>query len=156
MKEWIYGRNPVFETLKSERRDYFRLWLAQGVQEKGRLAEILQLANSRRLVVEQIPRQRLDAISDSSQGVALECSAYPYVNLSDLLELAQSRQEVPFLLILDALQDPQNLGTLLRTAEAVGVHGILLPLKHTAMVTPAVVSASSGASEHPPSSLLSG
>jgi 23S rRNA (guanosine2251-2'-O)-methyltransferase len=68
--------------------------------------------------------------------------------LPDILELADQRSEAPFLLILDALQDPQNLGTLLRTAEIVGVHGILLPYKHTATVTPAVVNVSSGACEH--------
>jgi 23S rRNA (guanosine2251-2'-O)-methyltransferase len=148
MKEWIYGRNPVYETLRAGRRDCFRLWVAQGAQEKGRLAEILQLAGARRLPVEQPPRPRLDTIHDGHQGVALECSAYPYLDLADLLDQGQTRTESPFLLILDTLQDPQNLGTLLRTAEAVGVHGILLPLKHTVLVTPAVVSASSGASEH--------
>ena len=80
--------------------------------------------------------------------MALEVSEYPYSNLLDMLERAERRKEPPFLLILDLLQDPQNLGTLLRTAEAVGVHGVLLPLRRTATVTPAVVHASSGACEH--------
>lgn len=148
MKEWIYGRNAVYETLQARRRQPFRLWVAQGAQEKGRLAELLALCDQRKIPIERPPRQRLDSISDGSQGVALECSAYPYSGLPDILELAAQRSEPPFLLILDTLQDPQNLGTLLRTAEIVGVHGILLPLKQTATVTPAVVNASSGASEH--------
>lgn len=148
MKEWIYGRNAVYETLHARRRQPFRLWVAQGAQEKGRLAELLALCDQRKIPIERPPRQRLDSISDGSQGVALECSAYPYCGLPDILELAAQRAEPPFLLILDTLQDPQNLGTLLRTAEIVGVHGILLPLKQTATVTPAVVNASSGASEH--------
>jgi 23S rRNA (guanosine2251-2'-O)-methyltransferase len=90
----------------------------------------------------------LDAIAENHQGLALEASDYPYSNLVDILDLAEQRSEAPFLLILDTLQDPQNLGTLLRTAEVVGVHGVLLPLRRTATVTPAVVHASSGASEH--------
>ena len=78
----------------------------------------------------------------------LQASGYPYRGITEIFELAAQRQEPPFVLLLDTLQDPQNLGTLLRTAEAVGVHGVIIPLAHTAQVTPAVVNASSGASEH--------
>jgi 23S rRNA (guanosine2251-2'-O)-methyltransferase len=148
MKEWIYGRNAVFETLRAKHRQMFRCWLAQGAQEKGRITEIAQLCSQRRIVLERVPRSRLDALNDGHQGVALECSQYSYSALPDILELANQRGEAPFVLVLDTLQDPQNLGTLLRTAEIVGVHGILLPYKHTATVTPAVVNASSGACEH--------
>jgi len=80
--------------------------------------------------------------------VALEVNQYPYVALADIMDVPAKRGEPALLLILDTLQDPQNLATLLRTAEVVGVHGVLLPLRHTATVTPAVVNASSGASEH--------
>jgi 23S rRNA (guanosine2251-2'-O)-methyltransferase len=148
VKEILVGRNPVYETLRARRRQGFRLLLAEGAQEKGRLDEILKLCAARKIPIERIPRQRLDNLDAHNQGVALEASAYPYVALADLLRLAQQRNEPPFLLVLDTLQDPQNLGTLLRTAEAVGVHGALLPLRHTVTVTPAVVHASSGASEH--------
>lgn len=148
MKEWIVGRNPVYEVLRARRRQGFRLLLAEGSQEKGRLTDIIQLAASRKISLERVSRQRLDSIGSNHQGIALECSAYPYCSLPDILERAGQLAEPPFILILDALQDPQNLGTLLRTAEATGVHGVLLPLRHTATVTPAVVSASSGASEH--------
>lgn len=148
MREWIYGRNPVYETLRARRRQPFRLQLAQGLQEKGRLEDILQLAKSRKIPVEAVPRHRMDAYGSGHQGIALEASAYPYSDLATILDLSQSRQQAPFLLLLDILQDPQNLGTLLRTAESVGVHGILLPYRRTATVTPAVVNASSGASEH--------
>jgi 23S rRNA (guanosine2251-2'-O)-methyltransferase len=148
MREWILGRNPVYETLRARRRQAFRLQIAEGVQEKGRLAEVLRLGAQRKLPMERVARRQLDALGDGHQGVALEASAYPYSNLSDMLDLAGRWGEPPFILILDALQDPQNLGTLLRTAEVVGVHGVLLPYRRTATVTPAVVSASSGASEH--------
>ena len=148
MKEFIYGRNPVFETLRARRRDVFRLQVAEGVQDKGRLTEILDLAAKRKIPVERVSRLRLDKLSESHQGVALEASAYPYTGLEDILENAASRREPLFVLILDTLQNPQNLGTLLRTAEAVGVHGVLIPTHRAAEITPAVVSASAGASEH--------
>jgi len=148
MKEWLTGRNPIYETLRARRRQVFRLQLAEGVQDKGRLAEIVQTCAARKIPIERVGRARLDALSDSHQGIALETSGYPYVALADILALAARRNEAPFVLILDALKDPQNLGALLRTAEAVGVHGVLLPLRHSVTVTPAVVHASSGASEH--------
>lgn len=148
MKEWIYGRNAVYETLRAARRQPFRLWLAQGVQVKGNLSLAVELCSRRKVPIETVPRSRLDGLSDGNQGAALECAAYPYVAVQDILDLASQRGEPAFILILDTLQDPQNLGTLLRTAEAVGMHGVLLPFKHTATVTPAVVNASSGASEH--------
>lgn len=148
MKEWIVGRNPVLETLKARRRQVFRLWLARGVEEKGRIAEIIHLAVERRLKPEWVQRSQLDGLDETHQGVALETSAYPYSTLQDIQALANKSQQAPFLLVLDVIQNPQNLGTLLRTAEAVGVHGVLIPLARAAGVTPAVVSASAGASEH--------
>jgi len=148
MREWIGGRNPVYEVLRAGRRQPFRLLLAEGAQEKGRLVEILQLCQNRRVPVEKASRQKMQSLGENQQGVALEASGYPYSGLQDMLMLAEERREPLFLLILDALQDPQNLGALLRTAEVVGVHGVLLPLRHTVVVTPAVVGASSGASEH--------
>ena len=148
MKEWLTGRNPAYEVLRAKRRQPFRLWLAQGVHEKGRLAEIVEICAARRIPVEQVERARLDALSSSHQGVALEVSGYPYSTLADIFDRATQQNEPPFILILDTLQDPQNLGTLLRTAEAFGIHGVLLPFHRTATITPAVVHASSGASEH--------
>jgi 23S rRNA (guanosine2251-2'-O)-methyltransferase len=148
MREWISGRNPVFEALSAGRRHFFRLRIAQGVQETGRLQEIISLSRKFKLPLERLPRPELDAIAAGNQGIALEASAYPYSNLPDVLDLAARRGEPPLVLILDTLQDPQNLGTLLRTAEVTGVHGVLLPFRRTATVTPAVVHASSGASEH--------
>jgi 23S rRNA (guanosine2251-2'-O)-methyltransferase len=148
MKEFIYSRNAVYETLRARRRDVFRLEVAQGAQEKGRLQEILQMAAQRRIPVLKAPRTGMDKIHPAHQGVILEASGYPYRNLADILDLARERGEPPFILILDTLNDPQNFGALLRTAEAVGVHGVILPLARTVAVTPAVVNASSGACEH--------
>ncbi len=148
MKEWLVGRNPVYEVLRARRRHLFRLWVAKGSDEKGRLVDIIQLGRERKVTLEYVARQQLDDLNETHQGVALEASAYPYSTLQDILALARQRQEAIFVLILDVIQNPQNLGTLLRTAEAVGVHGVLLPLAHAAGVTPAVVNASAGASEH--------
>jgi 23S rRNA (guanosine2251-2'-O)-methyltransferase len=77
-----------------------------------------------------------------------EVSQYPYADLLEILENARQKNEPPFILLLDSLNDPQNFGTLIRTAEALGVHGVVIPLAHTVEVTPSVVNASSGASEH--------
>jgi 23S rRNA (guanosine2251-2'-O)-methyltransferase len=148
MKEWIVGRNPVYEVLNAGRRDAFRLQVARGVEEKGRLVDILNLAQKKRLPIERVERAQLNPYGENPQGIAVEVSGYPYMALQDILDLAQQRQEPLFVLILDVIQDPQNLGTLLRTAEAVGVHGVLMPLRRAAEVTPAVVRASAGASEH--------
>jgi len=148
MKEYIYSRNAAYETLRAGRRQIFQLLVAEGAQEKGRLSEIIALARQQKIKIERVARSRLDSIHRQHQGVALQVSDYPYQDLEDSLQLAEKRGEPPFVLLLDALQDPQNLGTLLRTAEAVGVHGVVIPLARTAQVTPAVVNASSGASEH--------
>jgi 23S rRNA (guanosine2251-2'-O)-methyltransferase len=148
MKEFLYSRNAVYETLRAKRRQFFSLEIAESAQEKGRLSDILQLAKERRIPVKRVPRAKLDKIHANHQGVALEVSSYPYADLTDIFELAEERNEPLFVLLLDTLNDPQNFGALLRTAEAVGVHGAVIPLARTVGVTPAAVNASSGASEH--------
>jgi 23S rRNA (guanosine2251-2'-O)-methyltransferase len=148
MNEWIYGRNPIYETLRAGRREMHLLQIAQGVQPKGRVEGILALARQKGIHIEEIPRQVLDKRERHNQGVMLQVGEYPYQTIHDI-EANIDRSNVPgFILILDSLQDPQNLGTLLRTAEAVGVHGVVLPYRRAATVTPAVVNASSGACEH--------
>ena len=148
MKEFLYSRNAVYETLRAKRRDVFEIQIAEGAQEKGRISEIIESASQRKIKVTRVPRARLDRIHENHQGVVAEVGAYPYSDVIDILDTISQKSEPPFVLILDSLQDPQNFGTLIRTAEAVGVHGILIPLARTVEVTPAVVNASSGASEH--------
>lgn len=146
MKENIYSRNAVHEALRAKRRQIISINIAEGTQEKGTLAEIVKLASQQKIKVNRVPRGRLDKIHQNHQGVIAEVSGYPY---SDVVEILDSiKNEPPFILILDSLQDPQNFGALIRTAEAVGVHGIVIPLARTVEVTPSVVNASSGASEH--------
>jgi 23S rRNA (guanosine2251-2'-O)-methyltransferase len=150
MRETLYGRNPVYECLRAERRDVFKLLVARGAQSKGTLSDIVALAQVRRVPVRRVERRQIDKLGRqiNHQGVVAEVGTYPYVDLEEILSLADHRDEPPWLLLLDCLQDPQNLGTLLRTAEGVGVHGVVIPKRRAAKVTPAVVSASSGASEH--------
>lgn len=148
MKEWITGRNPVYEVLRARRRDVFRLWVAQGVEETHRLKEIQTMALGRKVQIERVQRGQLDKLAENHQGIALEVSAYPYSSVQEILARSEEREEPLFILMLDMLQNPQNLGTLLRSAEAAGMHGVVIPLRRTAEVTPAVVHASAGASEH--------
>jgi len=150
MNEQLYGRNAVREALRARRRQLHRLTLSSGVQETGVIAEIVKLAEQAHVPVQRVERQLLDKqLRDANhQGVLLETGPYPYVELEDCLELAAKRGQPPLLLLLDHLQDPQNIGTLLRTAEVVGVHGVALPGRRAAEITPAVVNASSGATEH--------
>lgn len=148
MKEWITGRNPVYETLMARRRHIARLMVFGGAEEKGRLSDILQIAAERKLPVLRAQRAQMDTLGEGHQGVALEVGGYPYASVKDILAFARKHEEALFLLVLDMIQNPQNLGTLLRSAEAVGVHGVVIPLARAAEVTPAVVHASAGASEH--------
>ncbi len=146
----IYGRNAVREALRAKRRTLRGLLVAEGVREGGPVAELITLAQAANVAVEQTPRDMLDQLTDGAnhQGVALRAGPYRYVELDDMLALAQERGEQPLLLLLDHLQDPQNIGTLLRTADVVGAHGVVLPDRRSAAITPAVVNASAGAVEH--------
>lgn len=148
MREIITGRNPVFEIFQARRRQVFRLLVATGVEEKGRLSEIFTLAARMKIPVERVPRPRLDSLAEGHQGVAVEVSEYPFSTLPDILAAAHKKQEPLLVLLLDMLQNPQNLGTLLRSGEAAGVDGVIIPFRRAASVTPAVVHASSGATEH--------
>ncbi len=150
MRELLYGRQPVRETLQAGRRQVFKLLLAKGVRSAGIVAEILSLAERASAPVQTVDRQELDKLGGevNHQGLAAEVSGYPYVDLASLPAIARQVGEPPFLLLLDHVQDPQNLGALLRTAEAVGVHGVVIPGRRAAGVTPAAVRASAGAAEH--------
>jgi 23S rRNA (guanosine2251-2'-O)-methyltransferase len=155
--EVLYGRNAVREALRARRRSLRRLVISSGVQETGVIAEIVKLAEAAKVPVERVERQVLDKqLRDANhQGVTLETGEYPYVELDACLTRAAERHEPALLLLLDHLQDPQNIGTLLRTAEVVGVHGVVLPGRRAAEITPAVVNASSGATEHLPIVIVS-
>jgi 23S rRNA (guanosine2251-2'-O)-methyltransferase len=144
--ELLYGRHAVLEALRAGRRPVRRVLLGQGVkQQADTIAEILAVARQRDCPVVEASRQALDAAGEvNHQGVVAEVGAYPYMDLDELLVAAADR----FYLALDHLQDVQNLGTLLRTAEAMAVTGVIVPERRAASITPAVVNASAGAVEH--------
>jgi 23S rRNA (guanosine2251-2'-O)-methyltransferase len=150
MREIIYGRQPVRESLRAGRRQIYRVLLAEGLKHTGIVREILALARQAGIPAQGVNRRELDRLGDDAnhQGIAAEVSGYPYAGLTNLLGAAQEASAPAFLLLLDHLQDPQNLGSLLRSAEAVGVHGVVIPERRAAGVTPAAVRASAGAAEH--------
>jgi 23S rRNA (guanosine2251-2'-O)-methyltransferase len=149
MREILYGRNAVCESLLAGQRKAYKLVLAEGVRQTDTVGQIVFLAERAGVPVTRTERRNLDRIGDvNHQGVALETSEYPYLSLDQVLARAQARDESPQLLLLDLLKDPQNVGSLLRTAEAVGVHGAVIQQRRAVGITPAVVQASAGAVEH--------
>jgi 23S rRNA (guanosine2251-2'-O)-methyltransferase len=148
--EALAGRNAVREALVAGRRQIRRVLLAESAVDKAILDDIQSLCRQRGVPLVRAQRDELDRLAQDvrHQGVVAEASPYPYASVDDLLALAHERGEPPFLLALDLLQDPQNVGSLLRTAEAVGVHGIVLPERRSVEITPAVSRASAGAVEH--------
>lgn len=150
MSDFIYGRWPALECLRAGRRKIHKLLVAEGVQEKGVITDILQMAESRNIEIHRVPRRVMDDLSKDGnhQGIILRTDDYPYIDLDDLLEIPVQRGEKPFFLALDLLKDPQNVGVLLRVADSVGVHGVIFQARRSVAVTPSVVAASSGAVEH--------
>jgi len=148
MKEWITGRNPVYECLRANRRHFFNLWVLKGADHKGVLGDALGLARQHHVPIRLVEKQQLAAITSNHQGVALQVNGFSYRNLDAIINFSQQAKQPLFVLLLDHIQDPQNLGTLIRAAEVFGVHGIVLPGRRAAGITPAVVNASSGAAEH--------
>ena len=149
MPDYVWGRNPVLETLRSNRQ-VKRLLLADGQRDAPAVAAILQEAARRHIPIETVPRHRLDQLSQGAvhQGCLAIVEARKYATLEQILDFAGQKKEDPFLLILDAIQDVNNLGSLLRSAEATGVHGVIIPLHEAAEVNATVVKTSAGATEH--------
>lgn len=140
----LFGRNAVLETLRAKSRSMSHLWIADGLKPDERLDEIVELAEAASIIVETVPRPLLDDLTEgvNHQGVLLEVGDYRYVDLQDVIERPGT------ILVLDHVQDPQNFGTLLRTADAAGIAGVVIPSDRSVSVSPAVVNASAGAVEH--------
>ncbi|WP_019123559.1 23S rRNA (guanosine(2251)-2'-O)-methyltransferase RlmB [Brevibacillus massiliensis] len=149
-EEWIAGKNPVIEALRSGRA-INKIWIAEGVN-KNLMGPVFSLAKEQGVVVATANRKKLDQLAgtDNHQGVIASVAAYEYAEVDDLLARAKQRQEAPFLLILDELEDPHNLGSILRTADATGVHGIIIPKRRSVGLTATVAKASAGAIEYVP------
>ena len=125
-----------------------KLLLAEGARSRGTLAEIVALAEAKEVPLQWVERRELDNVHPHHQGVVAQVGEYRYAAVQDILALAREQREKPFLLILDCLQDVHNFGSLLRTVEVVGAHGVIIPQRRAVGVTAAVRKASAGAVEH--------
>ncbi|THE12158.1 23S rRNA (guanosine(2251)-2'-O)-methyltransferase RlmB [Bacillus timonensis] len=147
--DYIIGKNPVIEALKSE-RDINKIWIAEG-SNRGQMNLITSLAKEGNVMVQFVPKKKIDQMVEGNhQGVVAQVAAYEYAEVDDILALAEKRNEAPFIILLDELEDPHNLGSILRTADAVGAHGVIIPKRRAVGLTATVAKASTGAIEYIP------
>ena len=142
----LSGRNPIREALKAG-RDIEKLLVQKG-ELSGSAREIVQMAREQHVLVQEVDKSRLDDITPHHQGLLAFASAYQYSTVDAMLEEAAERDEDPFLILLDGVTDPHNLGAIIRSAECVGAHGVIVPERRSVGLTPAAVKASAGAVEH--------
>lgn len=150
MSGQIEGRNPVMEALRSG-REINKLLVAKGNRE-GSIRELLHLARTSGVIVQEVDRSRLDTLAEgrNHQGVIALVAAHQYAEIDDLFARATESGLDPFFLVLDGIEDPQNLGSLIRTADAAGVHGVIIPERRAAGLTETVAKVSAGAIEYVP------
>ena len=148
----VHGIHPVLEALRAHPGDVERVYVLEGSTPPRAAAEILSRARDAQVRVERVPRERLQALVDGGahQGVAARVREFAYATLEDLLAAATASGRPPLVVVLDGLQDPHNLGAVIRSADALGAHGVVLPKDRSVGVTPAVARASAGAVEHVP------
>ena len=148
LSDQIEGRNSVLELLESD-RDINKILIPKG-ESHGSINKISTLAKQRKIVIAEVERQKLNAISKTNnhQGVIAIVPPFNYASVDDILNVAKQKGEDPFILILDGIEDPHNLGSIIRTAETAGVHGVIIPKRRAASVNATVSKVSSGAVEH--------
>lgn len=144
----LSGRNPIREALKSG-RDIEKLLVARG-ELSGSAREIVQMAKEKHIPVQEVDRERLNAITPNHQGMLAFASAYQYSTVEAMFDLAEERGEEPFLILLDGITDPHNLGAIIRSAECAGAHGVIVQERRAVGLTPAAVKSSAGAIEYMP------
>ncbi|MNO45379.1 putative TrmH family tRNA/rRNA methyltransferase [compost metagenome] len=149
-QEWIAGKHSLLEALRAG-RTINKIWVAEGAQ-KHLTQPIIAEAKNRGIIVQFVDKRKLDQMAPGMQhqGVVAQAAPYAYVEVEDLLAKAAEQEEPPFLLILDEIEDPHNLGSILRTAECTGVHGVIIPKRRSAAVTATVSKTSAGAVEYVP------
>ena len=144
----IEGRNSVIELLNSD-KDVNKLFIQTG-ERHGSINKIIAMAKERKIVITEVEKSKLDFMSKTKnhQGVIATIPPFNYVEVEDILEFAKSKGEDAFILILDGIEDPHNLGSIIRTAETAGVHGIIIPKRRSVQVNSTVVKVSAGAAIH--------
>lgn len=142
----VAGRNAVIELLKSE-KDINKIFIERG-EKHGSINEIIARAIEEKVVLVEVDKDKLDAMAENHQGVVAIVPPFNYCEIEDILELAKQKDEDPFILILDGIEDPHNLGSIIRTAETAGVHGIIIPKRRNAQVNSTVAKVSAGATAY--------
>ena len=143
----VYGRNAVLELLKSD-RDVNKIFIEKG-EKHGSINEIIAKAKEARIVTVETEKSKLDFMTkENHQGVIAIVPPFNYCEVEEILELAKQKNEDPFILILDGIEDPHNLGAIIRTAETAGVHGIIIPKRRSALVNSTVTKVSTGATTY--------
>lgn len=150
MSKQIEGRNPVLEALRSG-RSINKLVVARG-QREGSIREVIALARQAGVIIQEVDRRNLDELAEgrAHQGVIAMVAAHRYADIDDIFQAAEARGEAPLIFVLDGIEDPQNLGALIRTADGAGVHGVIIPERRAAPLTETVAKVSTGAIEYVP------
>ena len=148
LDDQVEGRNSVIELLESG-RDINKIFVAKG-EKHGSINKILALAKVHKVIVTEVERSKINSMSqtDNNQGVIAIVPPFNYCEVDDILNFAKEKNEDPFIVILDGIEDPHNLGSIIRTAETAGVHGIIIPKRRAAQVNSTVNKVSAGAVEH--------
>lgn len=146
----IEGRNPIIEALKNNRS--IEKIMVNKASKEGSIKKILAMAKENKVIIQEVDRHKLDEMSESHahQGVIAITSDYRYYDLDEILEIPKERGDDPFFIILDGITDPHNLGSIIRTADAVGAHAVIIPKRRSVQITPIVAKASAGAVEYLP------
>ena len=146
----IEGRNPIIEALKNNRP--IEKIMVNKASKEGSIKKILAMAKENKVIIQEVDRHKLDEMSESHahQGVIAITSDYRYYDLDEILEIPRQNGEDPFFIILDGITDPHNLGSIIRTADAVGAHAVIIPKRRSVQITPIVAKASAGAVEYLP------
>lgn len=149
-EDFVIGRHPALAALKSKQA-VNKVFIQSGLKADA-LKEISTLAKKKDVIVNQVPKAKLDLLADGQnhQGVVLAVAAYEYASLDQLFEQAEKKGEDPFFIILDGIEDPHNLGSIMRTADAAGIHGIIIPKRRAVQLTATVAKTSTGAIEYVP------
>ena len=148
MEDQVEGRNSVIELLEGK-RDINKIFITKG-EKHGSIYKIIAMAKEKKIIIVEKDKKQMEEMSQTHnhQGVIAIVPPFNYCQIDDILELAKEKKEDPFILILDGIEDPHNLGSIIRTAETAGVHGIIIPKRRAAQVNSTVNKASAGAVEH--------
>lgn len=145
---YVSGRNPVLELLKTD-KEIDKIYILKG-DLKGSIKKIIAIAKDKNIIIQEVDKRRLDELSDGGvhQGVAALVTGFEYSTIEDIFKKAEDLKQSPFIVILDGIEDPHNLGAIIRTCECAGVHGVIIPKRRAARVNETVYKASAGAVNH--------